>query len=170
LFVFSSDTIEARGYFVSKQRSAGNEQRRWHGTSRQCTLGDNGNTQLCSVSDCSLCGIIRTSFVLNYCKRNTGWARFGNGIYLSSTSSKYVHCKANYIICPHHGSRSNDYTKNSGPKSRWKALLLATVVVGEGCKMKKDNMTLTGPPPGFDSVSFHGSHIFRRLDIFFFFR
>jgi len=129
------DTTEARGNFVSKQQSAGNEQLRWHGTSRQCTLGDNGNTQLCSASDCSLCGIIRTSFSLNYCKRNTGWARFGSGIYLSSTSSK-----------------SNDYSKNSGPKSRWKAILLATVVVGEGYKMKKDNTTLTSPPPGFDSV------------------
>jgi len=129
------DATEARGNFVSKQRSAGNEQRRWHGTSRQCTLGDSGNTQLCSASNCSLCGIIQTSFSLKYFKKKTGWGRFGRGIYLSSTSSK-----------------SNDYSSNSDPNSPWKAILLTKVVVGKGYKMKNDDTTLTSPPAGFDSV------------------
>ncbi|KAG6335683.1 hypothetical protein ID866_3417 [Astraeus odoratus] len=60
--------------------------------------------------------------------------RFGAGIYTSSTSSK-----------------SNDYSTNMKP-SNLKAILLNKVVVGKGYKMTQDNSSLTGPPPGYDSV------------------
>jgi len=126
--------VEARGNFVAAGKSAGNENRRWHGTTRECLLGDNGNTNLCSSTTCSLCCILRTSYRLNFSGKKTGWGRFGSGIYTSATSSK-----------------SNDYSTNIKP-SRYKAIILNKVVVGKGCKMTQDNTTLTAPPPGYDSV------------------
>ncbi|KAF9223627.1 ADP-ribosylation [Gyrodon lividus] len=127
-------SVEARGKFAAAGRSAGNENRRWHGTTRECLLGDNGNANPCSSPSCSLCGIIRTSYSLNLFGKKTGWGRFGAGIYTSSTSSK-----------------SNDYSNNVKPSNQ-KAILLNKVVVGKGYKMTQDNTKLTAPPPGYDSV------------------
>lgn len=70
-----SSQVEARGNFVAAGRSAGNENRRWHGTTRGCLLGDNGNCNLCSSQSCSLCGIIRTSYSLSLFGKKTGWGR-----------------------------------------------------------------------------------------------
>ncbi|KIJ11977.1 hypothetical protein PAXINDRAFT_163988 [Paxillus involutus ATCC 200175] len=123
-----------KGQFAAAGRSAGNENRRWHGTTRECLLGDNGNSKLCSSQTCSLCGILRTSYSLNLFGKKTGWGRFGAGIYTSSTSSK-----------------SNDYSNNVKPSNQ-KAILLNKVVVGKGYKMTQDNTTMTAPPPGHDSV------------------
>ncbi|KAG1821990.1 uncharacterized protein BJ212DRAFT_1445366 [Suillus subaureus] len=122
--------VESRGNFVAAGRSAGNENRRWHGTTRECNLGDNGNSTLCSSQTCSLCCILRTSYNLNLFGKKTGWGRFGHGIYTSSTSSK-----------------SNDYSTNVNP-SKLKAILLNKVVVGKGYKMTQDNTSLTAPPAG----------------------
>ncbi|CAL1717325.1 unnamed protein product [Somion occarium] len=129
------DAVEARGQFVQDGRSAGNENRRWHGTTRDCHLGDRGHTQFCSSSKCSLCSIMKTSYKLNLWGKKTGWGRFGAGIYTSSTSSK-----------------SNDYSSNTDPNAPLKAIILNKVVVGKGYKMTRDNTSLTAPPAGFDSV------------------
>jgi len=128
------DSVEARGQFLNANRTAGNENRRWHGTGRQCDLGDKGCTLLCSSQSCSLCCIVRTSYDLNLFGKKTGWGRFGSGIYTSSTSSK-----------------SNDYSKNTS-SSKWKAVLLNKVVVGKGYKMLRDSPLMTAPPAGYDSV------------------
>ncbi|KAF9790516.1 hypothetical protein BJ322DRAFT_1036993 [Thelephora terrestris] len=129
------DSVEGRGNFVAKGKSRGNENRRWHGTKRKCNLGDQGCKTFCADSACSLCRIIKTSFDVKFFKAATGWGRFGHGIYTSSTSSK-----------------SNDYSKNIGINSEWKALLLNKVIVGKGKKLTKNNTSLTQPPPGYDSV------------------
>jgi hypothetical protein len=126
--------VEARGHHEATGRSTGNENRRWHGTKRECHLGDKGHDQLCSSTTCSLCCIIKTSYNLSLFGKKTGWGRFGRGIYTSSTSSK-----------------SNDYVQNGG-SSQLKAMLLNKVVVGKGYKMTYDNTTLTAPPQGYDSV------------------
>ena len=52
--------------------------------------------------------------------------------------------------------RSNDYSKNLGVNSEWKALLLNKVAVGNGKKLSQDDTSLTEPPPGYDSVSSFG--------------
>ncbi|KAJ3979262.1 hypothetical protein F5890DRAFT_1589450 [Lentinula detonsa] len=128
-------TVEARGQFVAAGRSAGNENRRWHGTKRECCFGDGkGFMQFCGSQTCSLCCIVRTSFDLGLFGKKTGWGRFGKGIYTSSTSSK-----------------SNDYSTNEC-RSPLKAILLNKVVVGKGCKLTQDNVALTSPPQGYDSV------------------
>ncbi|KAH8112677.1 hypothetical protein DFH11DRAFT_1784149, partial [Phellopilus nigrolimitatus] len=128
------DSVETRGQFKAAGRSVGNENRRWHGTRRECSLGDQGHTQFCASTTCSLCCIVKTTYDLSFFKKRTSWGRFGCGIYTSSTSSK-----------------SDDYSDNMN-KSPLKAILLNKVVVGKGCKMTQDNTTLTAPPTGYDSV------------------
>ena len=86
----NSDSVEAKHNFASKGLPRGNENRRWHGTRRKCKLGDKGVKNFCGDSDCSLCRIVKTSLDLKYFKEATGWGRFGEGIYTSSTSSKFV--------------------------------------------------------------------------------
>ena len=69
----------------------GNEMRRFHGTTQMCKLGfPNGNTSICKngKNGCNVCGIIENGFLLSKAKQNTGFGRFGNGIYLSATSGK----------------------------------------------------------------------------------
>ncbi|KAF9790498.1 hypothetical protein BJ322DRAFT_999170 [Thelephora terrestris] len=129
------ESVEAQWGFVAQGKPRGNENRRWHGTRRKCTLGDPGNEALCADPGCSLCCIIRESFDIKYYKMATSWGRFGRGIYTSSTSSK-----------------CNDYSMNMGAESEWKTLLLNTVIVGNGKKLINDDISLTGPPPGFDSI------------------
>jgi len=127
--------VESRGQFTSAGMSAGNEHRRWHGTRRECKLGDKSNTRFCASSTCSLCCIIKTSFDVGLWGKKTGWGRFGAGIYTSSTSSK-----------------ANDYSQNSDATTPLKAILLNKIVVGKGYKMTRDNTSLTAPPTGYDSV------------------
>ncbi|KAJ7679199.1 hypothetical protein DFH06DRAFT_1465374 [Mycena polygramma] len=127
-------TVEKTGHFVASGRSAGNENRRWHGTRRECNIGDKGQTQFCASATCSLCCIVKSSFDISLWGTKTGWGRFGKGIYTSSTSSK-----------------SNDYSHNDCSSS-YKAMLLNKVIVGKGCKLTQDNVSLTAPPAGYDSV------------------
>ncbi|KAJ7222937.1 hypothetical protein C8J57DRAFT_242270 [Mycena rebaudengoi] len=126
--------VESAGNFLASGRSAGNENRRWHGTRRECNLGDKSQTQFCASATCSLCCIIKSSFDIGLWGKKTGWGRFGKGIYTTSTSSK-----------------SNDYSQNDCTSSL-KAILLNKVIVGKGCKLTHDNTSLTTPPSGYDSV------------------
>ncbi|KAF9812472.1 hypothetical protein IEO21_06190 [Rhodonia placenta] len=128
--------VESRGHFaVQTGLTAGNENRRWHGTLRKCNIGDKGETQLCSSDSCSLCCIIRKSYQIILSGKNTGWGRFGDGVYTSSTSSK-----------------SNDYSKNEDSTSPLKGMLLNKVVVGLGYKLTENDSSLTKPRDGYDSV------------------
>lgn len=126
--------VEGRGRFKQRNMEAGNERRRWHGTTRACLLGDPGKTTICSLPACSLCSIIKTSFDIAQYKKKTNWGRFGRGIYTSATSSK-----------------SDSYSHNT-TNSPLKALLLNKVVVGNGQKITKDSKELEEPAPGYDSV------------------
>ncbi|KAH8823072.1 hypothetical protein DL96DRAFT_1469450, partial [Flagelloscypha sp. PMI_526] len=127
-------SVESRGHFQRSRMESGNEHRRFHGTKRECRLGDPGCTQFCSSTTCSLCSILQDSFEINQFGSKTGWGRFGWGIYSSSTASK-----------------ANDYSSN-GTYSPLRALILANVVVGRGCKMTQGNSLLNAPPAGYDSV------------------
>src|ERR1700710_327023 len=49
--------------FVRSQNKAGNEKLLFHGTNRACLLGESSrNVLLCSLKECHLCSILRTSF------------------------------------------------------------------------------------------------------------
>jgi len=147
-----SDMVEVWGEFTARGLSPGNQRSRWHGTNRNCNVGDNGRTSLCYSPQCSLCCIIRNSFDIAHSKKKTGWGRFGNGIYTSFTSSKLVgYTSTATIILILVVSRSNDYSENL-VSSPWKAMLLANVVVGNAKRFTKNQPALTQPPAGFDSV------------------
>jgi len=124
------NAIEAKGRFQSKGRPEGNQNRRWHGTKRECTLGDPGNTTPCASGTCPLCNIIKVSFSMKFCARGS----YGTGLYTSSTSSK-----------------SDGYSSNV-TSSKFKAMLLNKVVVGRGHKLSTGNSALTAPPAGYDSI------------------
>ena len=82
-----SEQVEAKGQFVSQGKSRGNENRRWHGTTRNCNIGDTGVTRFCTDTSCALCCIMKNSFDISF-SATTGM--FGVGIYTTSTSSKFV--------------------------------------------------------------------------------
>ena len=70
--LFRAAVKKTQGQFVS---TAGNENRRWHGTRRICNIGDKGHTQFCSAPNCSLCCIMRTSFDVSLWGKKTSWGR-----------------------------------------------------------------------------------------------
>jgi len=86
-----SGQLEYYGQFESRGKYIGNECLLWHGTRRVCKLGESRNTTPCTNPSCSLCSIIHGSFDVTKVATNTGWARFGVGIYTSTRSSKWVH-------------------------------------------------------------------------------
>ena len=50
------------------RKRVGHEVFRYHGTARYCSLGNAGNTQLCTSTTCPLCSILRTSFKVSLAK------------------------------------------------------------------------------------------------------
>jgi len=126
-------SIEARGKFSKKGMQPGNERRRWHGTTRLCTVGDDPNNLTpCKTSGCSLCAILRSSYDIKFAA--TGM--FGKGIYSSATSSK-----------------SDTYTnKSKTGGSPYKAMFLNRVACGNGKILTAADSSLTAAPTGFDSV------------------
>lgn len=116
----------------------GNLARRFHSSAHlKCTLGLNDNNKLCAIEGCSVCSILRTGFLLSKCKSAVEFSRFGNGMYLTSWSSK-----------------SNDYnTVNEavyGGKIR--GTFLVHTILGEPYRTKKNEKSLTEPPKNYDSV------------------
>lgn len=131
---YKQKVIQSSGY------ADGNAQRRWHGTTRTCRLGDSVNSTkiLCRDSKCSLCRIIETNFDLQKFGENTGWGRFGRGIYTSATSSK-----------------ADSYSRNRrGSKgSIYKIMLLNAVILGRSKILTENNEELEQPPSGYESVT-----------------
>ncbi|KAG8972365.1 hypothetical protein FRC05_010076 [Tulasnella sp. 425] len=79
--------VEQAGNWVGQGKTAGNENRRWHGTIRECTVGDDPNKlDMCTSTSCRLCCVIRTSFDMKYVAVGV----YGLGIYTSAYSSTYV--------------------------------------------------------------------------------
>jgi hypothetical protein len=91
------------------------------------------NPQVCENQSCSVCGILRNGFLLDKSLSNTGWGRFGRGLYFTSVSSK-----------------SYDYSKPNAANVR--AIFVAYVVVGNGKKLSADAPSLTSPGQGYHSV------------------
>jgi len=135
-YVAYRNAVETKGNFVSQRMMPGNECRRWHGTRRACTLGDDpDNAVLCGSPQCALCCILTSSFrkeLVGAAGRN--FNRFGLGIYASATSSK-----------------AHDYSSNT-VYSPYRAVILTTVVVGKGKKKTKNKESYKAAPKGFDSV------------------
>lgn len=130
--------VESSGHFsgytyisnnTTKYMTSGNEQRRFHGTQRRCSIGVNGHSQLCDDEKCRVCGIIKNSF-------HSGInGNFGPGIYFSAASSK-----ANYYSC------------DVSLKLETKCMLLCKVVVGKATQLRGHDTCRIGPDAGDHSV------------------
>jgi len=135
----------------------GNTRRRFHGTIRECCLGDNASENaLCRLNSCNLCRIIQSSFQLAKAGQRTNFGRFGAGIYTSATSSK-VGSYSQVVYSIWVGAsrwysywQANDYS--SGSASPNKAMLLNDVVMGRAVKLTWTDTSLTQPPQGYDAV------------------
>ncbi|KAJ7768117.1 hypothetical protein DFH07DRAFT_736421, partial [Mycena maculata] len=110
----------------------GNKQKLWHATLRRCKLGDDGRgLQLCTDAKCSLCKIISTGFQKRF---SLSSGMFGQGLYATTASSKAA-----------------GYSRNS-QASKYKAVLLNSVVVGKAYETDDAMNGATAPPPGYNSV------------------
>lgn len=124
--------IESKSFlqpYDQYKRRFGNEVFRYHGTSRNCTLGSRGNTRLCSSTTCALCSILRTSFEVSLANPYGG---FGAGIYSSSAANKA-------------------YSYSNGGRG---AIILTKVVLGTAYKVSAFNEVMSCPP-GHNSVVFN---------------
>ena len=72
---------------------------------------------------------------MRFIKSNTGFARFGQGLYFSSRSSK-----------------SHGYNGKSEKVAGRRLMLLCHVAAGCTIKYTQDQTHLTEPPAGYDSV------------------
>ncbi|KAG9031671.1 hypothetical protein FS837_002916 [Tulasnella sp. UAMH 9824] len=129
--------VEQAGNWVSQGKTAGNETRRWHGTARECTVGDDpNNLDMCTSTSCGLCSVIRTGF-------DVAAGDYGLGIYTSAYSST-----------------SHNYTRAATNGSPYRAMFLTRIVTG------KEHIFTSGvtdpnakePPAGYDSVAVGPDH------------
>lgn len=100
----------------------------FHGTTLACDI--TAKQAFCSDGRCGICGISNAGMDLTYIQRQ----RFGCGFYLAPNSS-----------------RSDNYVKSIHAQG-CNAMLLCDVCPGKKWHLKKDDTSLTGPPPGYDSV------------------
>jgi len=70
--------VESQRDFAAWGMTPGNEQYKWHGTARECILGDPGQSELCGSTNCSMCGIIRHSYDID--KFGPKWGRLAQSI------------------------------------------------------------------------------------------
>lgn len=129
---YRQSIIAKRPHLAQAKGNAGpgNTRRRFHGTNQMCTLGIT-TMDPCSIPNCSVCLILKSGGLkTSKAKSQTGWGRYGAGIYTTSTSSK-----------------ANDYSRGLVD-----AIFMLEVVVGETYKLMSDDPTLTCAPGGKDSV------------------
>ncbi|KAJ7222935.1 hypothetical protein C8J57DRAFT_242267 [Mycena rebaudengoi] len=120
---------------VSRFPRHANEQLLFHGTTRNCVIGDGKRRpRLCELPECLLCCVIRNSFDVSKCGMRHKFRRFGNGIYTTSCSSK-----------------ADDYVTGIS-ESPFRAMLVNRVVVGNPMKRKYNARDLTELPFGYHSV------------------
>lgn len=81
--------VEAVGPGRRNEHSrAGNENRRWHGTSMRCTGDFLLRGRICGDEGCGICRIIETArFRMDKAGDNTGGGKFGDGLYFTSRAS-----------------------------------------------------------------------------------
>lgn len=152
------------------------ETRAWHGTTRTCSIGDQGNTQLCRDPQCSVCGIISTSFDIAYYKKNTKWGRFGTCLRftvhvmlrvlqgvgfiqaLSLQRRLHIRCGTDYLLAQENHNahqRAQIFTQASSRSSNLKAMFIATVFLGNSQVLYCDSPNRVQPDPGYHSVSIY---------------
>ncbi|KAI9570622.1 ADP-ribosylation [Boletus coccyginus] len=124
------DTLKAKD-------KRGNEKLLFHGTNRACLLGESsGSVLLCSLEQCYMCSIVRSSFDVSRCGSKNSFKRFGHGIYTTTCSSK-----------------ADDYVSNISESASLRVMILSRVVVGRPYKRYRNAPDLIAPPSGYDSIA-----------------
>ncbi|KAG8997537.1 hypothetical protein FRB90_012490, partial [Tulasnella sp. 427] len=135
---YLSESFESYRTSLGRRHGWGgiNEKYLFHGTYRYCSVGEqDDDTELCEHSMCSLCSILRTSFLVSKAiSAGKAFKRFGPGIYTSSVSSK-----------------ADDYM-NTPVFWENKVMIVARVALGKGSVHYLDTAHLMEPPSGYDSV------------------
>jgi len=109
----------------------------FHGTCRACLLGEGSkNARLCSLDECSMCSILRSSFDLSKCGSRNTFKRFGDGIYTTTCSSK-----------------ADDYVENTSGDAHLRVLIICRVVVGNTFRHYVNAPQYVKPPSGYHSVT-----------------
>ncbi|KIO22225.1 hypothetical protein M407DRAFT_28240 [Tulasnella calospora MUT 4182] len=116
MFKAKLQAIDASYSFEAEGMFAANERRLWHGTKRECTVGDPGTapTGFCKSTTYSICIIVQPSFSKEKSARGF---MFEKGVCTSGTSF-----------------RSHGYTKQVAP-SPYRAMLMYRVLVGKAKKL-----------------------------------
>ncbi|KAH7925823.1 ADP-ribosylation [Leucogyrophana mollusca] len=122
---------------IQARDRSGNEKLLFHGTNRACLIGEKpNNVILCSLRECYLCSILRSSFDVNKCGAKNTFKRFGHGIYTTACSSK-----------------ADDYSYNASEDARFHVMMVSRVVVGKPYRRYRNAPDLVKPPPGYHSVA-----------------
>lgn len=121
--------VEIKRNLMVQGIEPGNPRRLWYGTIRECGIGDPGRGSLCSSITCPMCNHIRCVF-----DPSGRYGSHAKGIRVSSASSK-SHLYSRSLI-----------------RSRWNALLLDSVVVGNPYHVPEEEFESSIPPSGFDSI------------------
>lgn len=123
--------------YKTYQSRVGNELRRWHGTKRECTIGNGGNATPCTSRTCSLCYILRST---------VDAAQYPGGlIHSSSTSDK------------------SDQYSDSPNQYPSKAMLLTKVAAGKSAQLSRSQLS-QGVPAGYNSVQVISSRSSSKVD------
>eukprot|EP00479_Gromia_sphaerica_P011516 TRINITY_DN570_c0_g1_i3.p2 TRINITY_DN570_c0_g1~~TRINITY_DN570_c0_g1_i3.p2 ORF type:complete len:150 (-),score=28.77 TRINITY_DN570_c0_g1_i3:153-602(-) len=88
----------------------------FHGTSTICGLHQNDDESygVCSRIRCAVCSITKSGFLLKKFAYNTGWGRFGRGLYFAENSSK-----------------AHDYTSTTAKRHKRRVMFVVDVVTGK---------------------------------------
>ncbi|KAF8448706.1 hypothetical protein L210DRAFT_3522920 [Boletus edulis BED1] len=114
----------------------GNEKFLFHGTNRACLLGESSSTVLlCGDKQCSLCSILRTSLAVSKCGTKNAFKRYGNGIYLTSCSSK-----------------ADEYVSNLSRSASLRVMLINRAVIGNAYKTHRNAPQIAPLSQEYNSV------------------
>lgn len=105
-------------------------EKHYHGTKLACCI--TVTQTLCNDRDCGICGIATIGLDRRYVWKNINFQRFGHGFYLAPNPSK-----------------CHDYTQGYGG---YRAMLLCDICPGNKYKQTTNDISLGGPPDGYDSV------------------
>ena len=128
IYVVSNSALTARWTAYRQKLSVQTVEEYYHGTKLTCDL----SSLPCTDQECGACGISNTGLDRRCIRKNINFQRFGHGFYLAPNSSK-----------------CHDYTQGA---HGYRAMLLCDVCPGNKYNLQRDDVTLKGPPSGYDCV------------------
>lgn len=130
IFVVTNYSLQQRWQTYRQSLTIQTVEEHYHGTTLTCDITNTG--QLCTDSNCGVCGISSTGFNPGCIGKSVRFQRFGHGFYLAPNSSK-----------------CHDYTQGA---NGYRAMLLCDVCPGNKYIRTKNGQSLRGPPQGYHSV------------------